>query len=454
MTTTAGGSWGMALGLVVVAGGVAALDACSSGDRREPRSEPFPSGAAGTPTAVEAGLDAAIPDSGMSPEDAASDHEPPAPRGWPVATRTWSGARAPALTITAGGQVLVGYALDHAFSVELDPASSPSPVQISTNIGSAGVVRFVPGPTGDGVTAFDASGHTYFLDGAVLVADAFPIGYPTVGGVSLFGTAARPIALVETNYQNAAFWLHAVALPDPGAPDLPPLSDTTLVAQRDFAASMYAEASSFLELAETSDTVTGLVVPSVAVPSASGYATEARWVRVSGGLSTGGYLTREAEGTFSLPIAADRNASWVGAHDLGGGKYALTWHQIPECACMVFDVMLAQLSVDAGGIPRVTGNAINVSDTPGQTDESDHPLVLPRADGSFYIAWRESAFGPRLALYDESFTRQWIIAPDQDLKVRLDDPIAAVVDDAGRLHLVATVMPAGTEEVRYWVIGD
>lgn len=452
MTRASGERW-VALGALTLGAMAAAGSACSDDRARDLRPEEEATGGTGPDASPDAPGAA-----GTEPGDAGPDTEPPpaTPR-WPEATRTWAGARAPAVAVTPGGQITVGYGLTATltYQLELDPATSPPPVELATGLSAdtGATVLLAASATDEGVVGLDTNGTVYWLRDGAEEAESHPVGFPFVTALHLSFTATRPVALLETNFENTAYWLHGFVVPEATAPELAPVSADTLLATRDFRAHYHGEAPSFLELEETATTLTGLVVPSEALAGPSGYANLGAWSRVRGDLAAGGYLVEEATGTFPLPIPDNRNASWLTLHDLGGGAAALTWHQTPE-ASQVFDVMLARVAFDASGAPSIDGAALNVSDTAGLTDESDQPLVLPRGDGSFYVAWRESAFGPRVALYDPSFTRQWLIAPDTDLRCRLDDRIAAAVDPDGRLHLVATVMPQGTDEVWYWVIGE
>lgn len=441
--------------LIAVGIGATLVSGCSA--RSPEESAPAPdSGAVVTegdlPTGADAGVDSGLAvdasaDSG--PDSGSVVLEPPAAPAWPEPSRIWPGAQGPSIAILPSGVVAVSYVLEGAAWVQLEPELSDMPQHVVDNMGSGKNLRLAASPEEEVLVALDANAGVHVIRDGFIEAVFRPLGYPSVTAYNLAWTATRPVALIESNFNNAEYWLHAIAIPDASASV--EVSQTTLLNSRSFRYQMYSEAPSLLPLDGAGPTLRALVFPSAAVAGPSGYGTLAAWVRVSGDLDAGGYLANQASGNFELPIPSDQNASWISAHDLGAGVAVLTWHQIPVCACQVYDVMLARLSVDVEGTPSVVGEAVNVSQTPGQTDESDGPVVVPRGDGSFYIAWRETSFGPRVALYDANLSRQWIVAPDQDDACAADEPISAAVDAQGRLHLVATLRPEGSPEVRYWI---
>ena len=67
---------------------------------------------------------------------------------------------------------------------------------------------------------------------------------------------------------------------------------------------------------------------------------------------------------------------------------------------MLYEVItfLAGFELGEDGSPVLTTGSQNLSMTTGATDSSDFPIVAPVGDGRFWVAWRETTYGPRVAL--------------------------------------------------------
>ncbi len=155
--------------------------------------------------------------------------------------------------------------------------------------------------------------------------------------------------------------------------------------------------------------------------------------------------------TVRLP-GVEGGVSWIQGHPLDDGAALLSW--CAPSGGMVFDVFVTTMTVADDGTPSLGDQAINVSQTLGLTDHSEAPLVLSAGGGRFWIAWRETSFGPRVALYEADLTRVGIAAPDNELNVSSTAPLGAAVNpDDGALWLAAQVAPVeGEPEVRLWRI--
>ena len=173
----------------------------------------------------------------------------------------------------------------------------------------------------------------------------------------------------------------------------------------------------------------------------SGYGNLARWVIAAHDDTISPYFRVEKTGTLSFPEPADTNRRWIQVHPLADNQWILTWAVLPP-GTMVFDVMMAKVTLNAEEEPEWASPVINVSSTAGQTDNSDYPIILPVADGEFWVCWRESTFGPRVALYTSQMERISIAAPDNELSLDMGQPISAITDSEGDLHLAAVTWEA------------
>ena len=146
------------------------------------------------------------------------------------------------------------------------------------------------------------------------------------------------------------------------------------------------------------------------------------------------------------------HAAWIQLWPLGPDRYAMTWGGTPTS--LVFDVFVTGVTLDANHAPTLDSTYVNVSATSGVTQNSDHAIVRPTGDGRAWLAWRETDYGPRVALLSQDLQPTLILSPSVNFPCSSDSSIGARVDAEGTLHLVAgTRANEGTgRQVRYWKI--
>lgn len=377
----------------------------------------------------------------------------PQEHAWPEPTLKIPGATKPAIAVTPGGTVLLAYSLGQKLWLQRDPAGSSSPEMLEEQVGDGIDVRGVTDPSSEQAYFIDGNLSAWWVDGATTTPTSYQVSsWWSTTSLSVSWTSDRPIVAMRSNHDNSEYWVHVWQAPPEGGAALPTPDETTLLGTEMFAAQLYDEAPSFLPLGGGAG---------ITVFSQPGYTAEdpygryARWLKVqrdpSRTAEEGAYYLPGATGMLELPIPQGNNASWVAIHAAGGGA-VLTWHMVPECACQVNDVYMQRVAFDAGGVPSLVGDAVNVSGTSGQTDESDSPVVRATSADKLWVAWRESAFGPRVALYDMSLQREWVGAPSADSACDLTQPISAAADSAGVLWVAAVMRPAGEPQVWLWRI--
>jgi hypothetical protein len=420
---------------------------------------------------------------------------------WPAERLVVTGAHAPALAI-AGGTVLLAYAREDGKMVLRAGAETGAEVLLSTRTNEEGATlssRSFPKIAGD-----PSSRHAVVLwswgeadlrmawwkDDVLEITDASPINlagltiysWLPARNLNLAWTDGGPLAALQSNepavqLQNPdGTWAQPqlgrdvwYALKVPRATDAPVLWPDATVELFNYAGGMYlgfGEAPSLVPLASRPEWGTGpaaLVAPSFMATKTEGDITRflgMNWAiarQVPGSAArNGSWLEPVTKGHMEV-VPDPEYKSWIQLHPLGPDNGILTYCR-PDGGTAVYDVFAQRYVLSAEGVPSVEGEAINVSETFGGTDGSEYPVVLPTGDGRWWIAWRESEFGPRVALYDALMNRVGIATPDVDLHQNEAESVAAAVDANGALHLAAVVNPSRTQgnqglnEVRYWVL--
>ncbi len=375
-------------------------------------------------------------------DDGGGDGGDDATLSWPEApTAVVSGAAAPALAVTAEGTVVLAYVNDGQVWVEVDPPAA-TPVAVGDSVSDRTQLTAAGSPSGDQALVVWTYGRHVWIDGGTVgTAGRLVDSWDVADRVRLSWTGERPLLAMET---GAAGQVLVVGDPTAAMAPAPQAGDTLIAVRSGFR--YHQESLAAVDLGE--DQV--LAFSPWGVTSDGDYGTDASWA--SGQCPTDsapGWCQPQQSGTFALPGPDNQNRTWIQAHQLGAGSLALTWAATPG-GTMVFDVFLARLTFDATEGPALGATNVNVSDTPGTTDNSDHPFVLPAGDGRLWVAWREQAFGPRVALYDSELNRLALVAPDRDPNLNLTQAIAAAVGPDGSLHLAGAVTTGDTNEVHYW----
>lgn len=152
------------------------------------------------------------------------------------------------------------------------------------------------------------------------------------------------------------------------------------------------------------------------------------------------YLVRKSTGFLEFP----HWAAWVQPTRLPDGRVVLTYGTSENS--LVYDVHLVLLDIAEDGTPSLGSTPLNISQTFGQTQNSDHALIHPTGDGRYWIVWRETDVGPLVAILDDKFQPKRIVGPSDALKCDESSSIGAVVDADGTLHLAAV---SGTDDAFY-----
>jgi len=421
--------------------------ACSGGGQGSP------SDSAGGGGATDAGGTGGAGGSVAGGSGGTGGTEQPPAHSWPEPRLKIPGATKPAVAVTPGGTVLLAYSLDQKLWLQRDPEHSSSREMLEDQVGDGIDIRAVTDPTSEHAFLIDGNLRAWWIDSVTTEHAGFQVSsWWNATSLSISWTSGRPVVAMRSNHDNTEYWVHAWQAPPGGGAALPTPDEATLLGTELFAAQLYDEAPSFVAL--TGDT--GVVVFSQpGYTSQNPYGRYARWMSVgrdpSRAADDGAYYLPGAAGMLELPVPQSENASWVAIHPVGGAA-VLTWHMVPECACQVNDIYMQRLAFDANGVPSLEGGAVNVSGTSGQTDESDPPIVRAASAGKIWVAWRESAFGPRVALYDASLQREWVGAPAVDARCDLTQPLSAVADSSGALWVAAVMRPADDPEVWLWRI--
>ncbi len=423
----------------------------------------------------------------------------PAKLQWPEARLVVPGATTPALAI-AGGTVLLAYSrADLELVLRAGPVDGAEVVLSTRDAPGARVTRFAPpkiaaDPDGRQAVVLWSFGEAdlrtaWWRDGTVEAPDTSIIdfsGLPLLGwmparNLSVAWSPTGPMAVVDSiepsiqimnpdgslgPSQKARDVVYAFPIPGPSEPPLPwPDASVELADYPGGYYMGYGECPSIVPLAARAEWGPGPAALVVApfqkwvVEDAGTRPLGPAWAiarRVPGSADRNGrWLQPVARGNLDLPDPQSK--AWMQVHPLGADSGILTYCR-PDGGTAVYDIFMQRYVLGDDDVPVVQGQAVNVSQTYGLTDHSEYPVVLPAGDGRFWFAWRESEFGPRVALYDALLNRVGIAAPDVELHQGESEAVAAAVDAAGALHLAAVVYPQsnrrqqGDPEVRYWVL--
>ena len=403
-------------------------------------------------TATSSDPDAAVVigvDAGASADTAVKPT--PTTLAWPAASATIAGATTPALALVGGKQVLT-FTRNYKLLVLADAVAGGMPLEVGAGSDTYDVRAAAPAASsGESIVLWSQGLHSYLSNGVPNGAGISLINADITNDIAHLGvtwSGARPIAALQVMFNlGARTSFFALALGPQGS--APPAA-VLLSAPSATVLQGFGESPSVLDLQDGRALLfapTGEVAP-------NGYGTLARWYLVgpdpAGGASA--FLLQQSTGQLQLPGDVLKNRDWIQVHDLGAGKAAFTWAQTSPSNA-VYDVFLSTLTVAADGTPALGATFVNVSNTTGQVDNSDFPVVRSTGDGRLWITWREAKFGPRVALYDAQLKRIGIIAPDVELNCDSSQSISAVVDSTGALHMAAVVRPDTlTPEVRTWII--
>ena len=384
-------------------------------------------------------------DEALDEEDAGSDSLDQAgpTLSWPTELVRIDAAQ-PALAIGAGGPLVLSFVADGQVFVSIDPGSGLAPVAVGDQVAESSWLRAIGAPDADRILVVWSYTRSVWVDssGPQLPADRLIDSFDHGSRLALGWTGSRPLLVIEDTDGT-----RALGVAPTGATRAPAPVVADLLLEPRSGALYHNEIPRAVDLG--SDRILVFDSDGEANAAGAGHGTEARWVIGQRDPAVSPYVRPQATGSISLPGAEDKNRFWIHAHDLGEGGHALSWAEIAP-GSMVFDLFLARLHLDAHGTPSSVSGARNLSNTPGQTDNSDHLLLLPTADSRVWAAWRERNFGPRVALLDKDLLPLALTAPDDELRLDDSQPISAVVDASGGLFLAAVVRPAGTAEVRCW----
>ncbi|MBI5549092.1 MAG: hypothetical protein HY901_34845 [Deltaproteobacteria bacterium] len=375
---------------------------------------------------------------------------------WPSTSVDLPGAAAPAIARTASNKVVLAFARDSKVWSLANPTPGAVPVELGAPIAAIDFhpqIRLAADPTSERIMVLWNNGSFIqtlagIPDGTQGQLTQAPMIYNATH-FDLRWSGGRPVGTVLSSSDNR---LRHYAF-DLGDGDLLPLPTTlptaATLADDGLRAWYYDMAPTLIGLSGGR---------ALLFFNASDDGRVARYLRLERdpSVATGdpAWLVPQSSGTLTLPPGASTSVDWVQIHPLDqtGSRAALTWAEVAPMS-QVFDVHLALLDLSADGTPSLSAAAaVNVSNTGGQTDNSDMPIVKPAGDGRIWVAWREANGGPRVALYDNALHRLGIAAPPTELRVRTDSALAAEVDGVGTLHLAAVVQPGNEPEVRYWVL--
>lgn len=351
-------------------------------------------------------------------------------------------AAQPSLAMGALGRLVLSFVADGQVFVSVDPGSGLAPVAVGDQVAESTWIQAVGAPNADRILVVWSYTRSVWVgpSGPERPADRLIDSFEYGRQLTLGWTGSRPLLVIED-----ADGTRALSLDPVGTGRTPAPGEADLLLEPRSGARYHNEIPRAVDLG--SDRF--LLFESDGGANEAGYGTVARWVIGQREPAVSPYLRPQSNGSISLPGAEDKNRFWIHAHDLGAGGYALSWVEIAP-GSLVFDVFLARLHLDADGTPSSVSGARNLSNTPGQTDNSDHLLLRPTRDFLVWAVWRERNFGPRVALLDKDLSPLALTAPDDELRLDDSQPISAVVDASGGLFLAAVVRPAGTAEVRCW----
>ncbi len=359
---------------------------------------------------------------------------------WPDTTLEMEGVQ-PSIALGGDGMLVLAFEHEGKVWVLQDPVSGTKPVAVEESAGESTWVRAVGAPEDDSVLVAWSYARGVWVDeaGPGLPSDKMVDSFEVGDRVGLAWSMDGPLLLLDDKSGT-----HVLLVKESG-PAPAPVPDDLLIAPNAGTGFHY-----FNEIPTVADLGSGdvLAFALLGEENDSGYGTKARWV-IGQRVQNGEYYRPRDSGTLDLPGGREQNHFWIQVHRLDADRWILSWAQVSP-GSQVFDVFLSKLGFGQDGVPELEGDAVNISNTPGETDNSDHPLVLPAGDHRIWVAWREINFGPRVALLDNDLKMLAITAPDDELDLDESQPISAAVDKNGTLHLVAVVRPDGDAKIRYW----
>lgn len=398
---------------------------------------------------------------------------------WPQDSLRLPGASAPDLALTAGGTMLIAYLesgrvrlavdpIDGAGVLDLGPGASLPPRLVVSDQTEQAVVLWSPVDTslyGAWIDQGELDGSPFEL---VSQQGRWALEWKPSRGLKGIWTAAGPVVLtlaacpeveiydpsgelVERQFPSSDWFAFAVPRPEAGALPVPPEAQALFGVEHGVFLG-FGETASLLDLDGSSAGAEG---PSVLAVSnlrhePVGGGPPGMWWAVARRGAGAGWFSPGLSGVAAMPGEA-AGFAWLQVHPLGPDQAVLTWCQ--ASGGLVFDVFMTRLERDADGTPSPDSDAINVSQTYGLTEHSEFPIVLPAGGGRLWVTWRESYFGPRVALYDAGLSRLAIAAPEEEYNLNGSAPMGAAVDAQGALWLAAQVEgQAGQPEVRLWRI--
>lgn len=350
---------------------------------------------------------------------------------WPEAELVLEGAINPSLAVAPDGTIRMAYQQDDAIWVR--DLAGGAPVRLADKVaGVSNELRMVASPDEDRALVTWTGRGAVWLSAGTAESDPFIL---THGDADLFSLspswpAAGPVLTARTvdlwyggtQVQGKLFAIRLEGRDSVGDPS--EAEALEIAAQYHH----YGERERLLDLGDR-----GLLVLRMH-PESDPDDPEAfmiRWWRLRTS-QTSRFLEIAATGTFRGPDGA----RWIQPWDLGGGRYAMTW--CATVSSMVFDVFVSELTVDETGTPSWDGAGTNVSLTTGATDNSDDPRLLPTGDGRFWMPWRETSYGPRVAILGSDLAPTRIYGPPTELEQSSSQQLDAVVDADGSLVLAAT----------------
>ncbi len=401
---------------------------------------------------------------------------------WPAEElAAFEGGRAPDVSVTAGGVVLLALEREGRSEVIVDPGGQA--VVVDLGEGEGGRITASPNDEEavvlfqryDATLGGDVTFCAWLNDGELqappfeLIDDQEEWGLSrTERGISLYWTGAGPAAFLHSHLREisgaveqdsrADFILLPVPRPEAGPVGLPSLG-MRLATHPSYHRISHGESPTIFDLTDhplsTPEKPMVLAAKSRAENLSEGedFEPALQWIlamTMPGNDSHwGNWFGPVDDGTSPMPF--ESNTSWIEIHRLEPRKGVVTWHA--PSGGMVFDVFMTSLLIDDDGVPELGEDYINVSQTYGMTDHSEHPVVRGTGDGRAWVTWRESTFGPRVSLYDEDLNRLGAAAPDVDLRQSGSAPMGAALLPGGDLVVAAQVSPKDSSpEVRVWRI--